>query len=327
MGDVLSQSEIDELLNALSTGDIDVSSIDANEDSKKIKLHDFRRPSKFAKDHLKTLHIIYDNYARALTNFLSGYLRTIVQIEVLSVEPLTYHEFNNSIINPVILGICELEPLNGNIIIEVAPNSAFAMIDRILGGRGVPIDKIRGFTEVELVIMERIVIELLNYQIEPWENVVKIRPKLEKIETNAQFAQIISPNEIIALVTLSAKIGESDGLINMCIPYMVVEPVIAKLSTSHWFSRSEKEKDQAERENIESRIAKTKIPVSAVLGRTSVTVNEVVELNVGDVIILDSKTESEIDVLVGDKLKFKAKPGVKNNQAAFKVEKVLREEA
>lgn len=326
MGDILSQNEIDELLKALNTGEIDVHQMQNTTQEKKIKSHDFRRPSKFAKDHLKTLHIINENYSRLVTNFLSGYLRTLVQVEVISVEPLQYLEFTNSISNPVVLGVIDFTPLTGQIILEMAPNIAYALIDRILGGKGNSIEKIRGFTEIELAIIERIIIQILNLMREPWENVISIRPRLEKIETNAQFAQIISPNEIVALVTLSARVGEVEGMINICIPHMVVEPIISKLSTRLWFSSVEKESTKETKDSIESKIENTIIPIKAILGKTTISVNDFVEIQPGDVIPLETLVNGDLEILVGDLLKFYATPGVKKNKVAVKISEVIRRE-
>lgn len=326
MGDILSQNEIDELLKALNTGEIDVQNISTTPEEKKVRNHDFRRPSKFAKDHIKTLNIIHDNYARLLTNFLSGYLRTLVQVEVISVEAIAYYEFNNSISNPAVLAIVDFSPLSGSIIYEMAPPIAYALIDRILGGKGSPMDKIREFTEVELAIVERIIIQVLNLMREPWENVIAIRPRLEKIETNAQFAQIISANEMVALITLSVKVGDVEGMINICIPHMVVEPIVSKLSTKFWFSNSEKEKVNENKDTIGHKIENTKVPVRAVLGRATILVNDFLELQPGDVIPLDSSVSGNLEILVGDLLKFYGTPGVKKNRVAIKVVEVVKGE-
>ncbi len=326
MGDILSQNEIDDLLKALNTGEIDVHQMSSTTDERKIKVHDFRRPSKFAKDHMKTLNIIHDNYARLMTNFLSAYLRTLVQVEVISVEAIAYYEFNNSISNPAVLGVVDFSPLSGSIIFEMAPSIAFTLIDRILGGKGLPMDRVREFTEVELAIIERIFIQILNLMREPWENVIAVRPRLEKIETNAQFAQIISANEIVALITLGARIGEVEGMINICIPHMVVEPIVSKLSTKFWFSSVEKEASQEIKDTIGLKIESTKVPVKAILGRTSILVSDFLELTSGDVIPLDSTVNGDLEILVGDLLKFYASPGVRKNKVAVKVSEIVRME-
>ncbi|MCX8130315.1 MAG: flagellar motor switch protein FliM [Clostridia bacterium] len=326
MGDILSQNEIDELLKALNTGEIDVQQMQTTTQEKKVRSHDFRRPSKFAKDHIKTLQIINDTYARLITNFLSGYLRTLVQVEVANVEAVSYYEFNNSISNPVVLAVVDFTPLTGSIIFEISPAIAYALVDRILGGKGTMIDKVRGFTEIELAIIERIVIQILNLMREPWENVIAIRPRLEKIETNAQFAQIISPNEMVALVTFNARVGEVEGMINICIPHMVVEPIVPKLSTRFWFSTIEKEVTRETKDTIEIKIENTKVPVRAILGKTIINVNDFIELQPGDVMPLDTSVNGELEIMVGDLLKFYAKPGVKKNKVSVKITEVVRRE-
>ncbi|MCX7922383.1 MAG: flagellar motor switch protein FliM [Clostridia bacterium] len=326
MGDILSQSEIDELLKALNTGEIDVQQIQTNTQEKKVKNYNFRKPNKFAKDHLKTLQFINESYARLLQTFLSGYLRTLVQVDVITVDPLQYSEFSNSLSNPAILSVVDFTPLSGSIIVEISPSIAYALIDRILGGKGSAIEKIRGFSEIELAIVERIIIQILNLMREPWENVIAIRPRLEKIETNAQFAQIISPNEMVALVTLSVKVGEVEGMVNICIPHMVVEPIMPKLSTKLWFTTVEKETTRETKDVIESKIQSTIVPVRAVLGQTTVSVNDFLDLQCGDVIPLDTNVNGSVEILVGDLLKFYAKPGVRKNKVAVKITDVVRRE-
>lgn len=326
MGDILSQNEIDELLKALNTGEIDVQQMQSTTQEKKIKTHDFRRPSKFAKDHLKTLHIINENYARIVTNFLSGYLRTLVQVDVVSVEPLAYYEFSNSISNPVVLAIIDFAPLTGSIIYEVDPKVAYSLVDRILGGKGLMIDKVRGFTEIELVIIERIIMQMLNLMREPWENVISLRPRLEKIETNAQFAQIISPNEMVALITLSCRIGDVEGMLNICIPHMVVEPIVSKLSTKFWFSTIEKEITQDTKETLEKKIENTYVPIRAILGETTIYVDEFISLMPGDVIPLDTNVNGDIKVMVGDIDKFVGRVGMKKNKVAMKITGIISRE-
>ncbi len=326
MGDILSQNEIDDLLKALSTGELDAKEMQTTTQEKKVKNHDFKRASKFAKDHIKTLNIIYDNYARLVTNFLTGYLRTLVQVDVVSVEALPYSDFSNSVSNPVIIAIIDFAPLSGSIIFEIEPNISFALVDRILGGRGSSMERVRDFTEIELAIIERIIIQILNLMREPWENVISIRPRLDKIETNAQFAQIVAQNETVALITLSARVGDVDGMINICIPHMVVEPIASKLSTKFWFSNIEKEATPEMKETIENRVRNTAVPVKAVLGKTTITVNDFIELQPGDVLPLDTGVNDDMEVHVGDHLKFFAVPGVKKNKVAMKISKVLKKE-
>lgn len=326
MGEILSQSEIDELLRSLTTGDIKIEELQQPQKEKKIRTYDFKRPSKFAKDHLRTLQIMHENYARIVTTFLSGYLRTVVQMDVISVEQLTYYEFSNSLSNPVVLGIVSFAPLKGSIIYEMSPEIAFATIDRILGGFGKGIEKIRTFTEIELVLLEKLLVQIINYLRDSWENVIILRPKLEKIETNPQFTQIVSPNETVALITLSMKIGEIEGLVNICIPHMVIEPIMPKLSTKFWFSTTAKETSEETKEYIHKKIQKTKIPVRVILGKSRITVREFLELQIGDVIKLDTKKNQELEIKIGEKLKFYGYPGKKEGRVAVKITRLEEEE-
>jgi len=326
LGDILSQNEIDRLLQQLSAGELDVREFNKETNEKKIRNHDFRRPSKFAKDHLRTIQIINENYARLLTNFLSGYLRTLVQVDVQTVQALQYSEFTNSIANPAVLGIINFAPLPGSIIMEINPSIAYSLIDRILGGRGYTIEKVRGFTEIELAILQRLISQMLTIMRDPWENVTEIRPVLDRIETNAQFAQLMSPNEMVVLVTFTAKIGEVESLLNICIPHMTVEPVMSKLSTKLWFSLIEHGATEESRRAIEAKVEESKIPVAAILGRTTISVHDFLMLQPGDVLSLNTSVNGKIEVMVGDMVKFLGKPGARNKKAAVKITDIIREE-
>jgi len=217
MSEVLSQNEIDNLLKALNSGELDVDEI-RNSSQKQIKNYDFARPSKFSKEHLRTLEIIFEHFGRLLATNLPAYLRKSVNVEVVNSEVVIYSEFSNALSNPVLLGVAEISPLKGSILMEMASNLGFAIVDRLLGGYGTSLEKTRDFSEIELTILERIFTICVSLLREPWQNVVKISPRLERIETNSQFAQIISPSETIAIITINLKIGTVEGLINLCLP-------------------------------------------------------------------------------------------------------------
>lgn len=325
MGDTLSQAEIDSLLNALSTGELNPDELNETPE-KSIKNYDFARPSKFSKDHLRTLEIIFENYGRLLSTNMPAYLRKNVQVEVMNAEANTYSEFSNALSNPVLLGVVNFAPLDGNIIIELAANIGFAIVDRMLGGFGNPLEKNREFTEIELVILERIMEICTNLLVEPWESVVAIEPRLERIETNSQFAQFISPSEMTAIVTMNLKIGDIEGLMNICIPYSCVEPVIDKLNTKYWYSAMKDDMSGKYQDAIQDIIDYAKIPVRAMLGRSSISVNDFANLQLGDIIKLDTKVDDELEVYVGNIKKFNALPGAASNSYAVRVTSILREE-
>ncbi len=326
MSDVLSQQEIDELLKAVNTGEVDVEMIQSSTSERKIIDYDFKRPNKFANEHLRTLDNIYEDYSRHITNFLTAYLRTLVNIEVVSVEETTYYEFSNSIVNPSVLSIVDFSPLSGFIVFEINPNISFVLIDRILGGKGYSMDRVRNLTEIELSIIEKLMSQMLNLMKEPWGNVLELRPKLDRIETNSQFIQFISPNEMIALITLNVKIGDVEGFMNICIPHLVVEPIISKLSTRYRFALTEKKDTTFSKESLEKNIEKTMIPIKVVLGSTNIVVLEFLQLQKGDVIQLDTEANSDLKVMVGNIHKFNAKPGVRKNRNAVMITNILRRE-
>lgn len=325
MGDVLSQNEIDALLNALSSGELDVDEIKENS-QKQVKDYDFARPSKFSKEHLRTLEIIFEHYGRLLSTNLPVYLRKNVHIEVMNSEAVTYQEFSNALSNPVLLGIINFAPLQGSIIIEMATNLGYAIVDRMLGGKGEALDKMREYSEIELLILERIFIVCVNLLREPWQNVVEISPRLERIETNSQYAQIISPSEMIAIITINVKIGDVEGLMNICLPYITVEDVIDKLNTKYWYANMQQYDEIDYSDAIELLIRKAQIPIKAVLGTSTISVSDFSMLQVGDIIRLDRNAEDELDVYVGNIKKFTALPGASGDNYAVRITEVIREE-
>ena len=325
MGEVLSQNEIDSLLQALSSGDLDVDDIREPE-KREAKNYDFARPAKFSKDHLRTLEIIFEHYGRLLSTNLPVYLRKTVQVEVINSEAVTFSEFTNALSNPVLLGIVHLEPLKGNFIMELAPKLGYAMVDRMLGGAGQPLEKNRDFSEIELLIIERIFAICVNLLIEPWANVVKLHPKLERIETNPQFAQIISPSEMIAIITMNIRVGDVEGLINICLPYISLEDVMDKLNTKYWYANMQAMDERSFQDAIESMIEKAPMPVKAVLGQSIISVNDFVNIQIGDIIRLDRKVEDELEIFVGNIKKFTALPGTSGENYAVRVTSVIREE-
>ncbi len=325
MADILSQNEIDSLLQQLSSGEVDANDIKESAE-KQIKKYDFARPSKFSKEHLRTLEIIFEHYGRLLSTNLPVYLRKNIQVEIMNSEAVTYSEFSNALSNPVLLGVVEFAPLRGDILMEVASSLGYAMVDRLLGGLGNPLEKMRDFTEIELLIIERIMNICVNLLREPWENVTAIEPRLQRIETNSQFAQIISPGEMIAIVTLNIKIGDVEGLMNICLPYITLEPVMDKLNTKFWYANMQERDDESYAENIETLIRKAPIPIRAVLGNSLIAIQDFALLQPGDIIRLDRKVDEELDIYVGNIRKFTALPGEQNDDYAVRITSVVREE-
>ncbi|MED0733217.1 flagellar motor switch protein FliM [Aneurinibacillus aneurinilyticus] len=326
MTEVLSQAKIDALLDAISSGEMNAEELKKEEMERKVKSYDFKRALRFSKDQIRTLTRIHENYARLLTTYFSAQLRTFVQISVASVDQLPYEEFIRSIPKMTILNIFEAEPLEGRMVMEINPNIAYAMLERLLGGQGVAPNKIGSLTEIETTIMERIFSRALYNFAEAWKTVIEIEPELDLLEVNPQFMQIVSPNETVAVISFSTKIGETTGMINLCLPHVVLEPLMVKLSAHYWLSTQKKVRNEREMQIIEERVRTAKLPLIAELGTSVISVGEFLHLAVGDVIQLDQRSEDMVKVRVGQKTKYLARPGTSRGRAAISIEHVLEEE-
>ncbi len=325
MVDVLSQNEIDALLAALSSGEMDAEELKKEESTKKVRSYDFKRAVRFSKDHIRSLTRVHENFARYLTTYFSAQLRTYVQINVVSVDQLPYDEFIRSVPKMTILNIFEADPLEGRMVLEIHPNVAFAMLDRLLGGVGNVPTKVSSLTEIENSVMERIFGRTFESFQEAWKSVADITPKLVTLETNPQFLQLVSPNETIALISMSTKIGETTGMINLCIPHVVLEPIMPRLSVHHWFVSQKKTRAPEEIEALENRVHRAKLPIVAELGRSSITVSELMNLSIGDVISLNKSTEEGLDIRVGERLKYNASPGAVKGKLAIQITDIVEE--
>jgi flagellar motor switch protein FliM len=318
-GEVLSQSEIDALLSALSTGEMSADELKKEESEKKVKSYDFKRALRFSKDQIRSLTRIHENFARLLTTFFSAQLRTYVQITVASADQIPYEEFIRSIPKMTILNVFEVPPLDGRILMEVNPNIAYAMMDRVLGGRGASINKVENLTEIETKIMSNLFERGFENLQEAWSTIADIDPVLTEFEVNPQFLQMVSPNETVVVISLNTQIGETTGMINICIPHVVLEPIIPKLSVHYWMQTSKKERLPQEIEMLEKRVKKAVVPVIAEIGSTEISIQDFLMLDVGDVIDLNKRIESPFVVKIGDVPKFLAQPGKIGRKLAVQI--------
>lgn len=324
--DVLSQSEIDKLLAAFATGDANAEELQKEEQQKKVKTYDFKRPDKFSKDQIRTLNMLHENFARMFNTYLSTYLRALVSIEVASVEQLTYQEFVQSIGNPSVIGILAVPPLKGNIIMEFDTGICFSIIDRIFGGQGENTVKSRVLTEIEEAVIRRIFDKAMGNFKDAWSNVVQFNPKMEAMESNPQFAQIVPPSDMVVIITLQTKIGSVEGLINVCIPYLVLEPIMSKLTTTFWVSASVTKEDNPEHMAIiRKKITKTKVPVIIQMGAFDITLQEFLSLSYGDVLQMDTKVDDELKCIIGNTHKFYCRPGTSGKKKAVQITRLISE--
>jgi flagellar motor switch protein FliM len=327
MTEILSQDEIDALLTAISTGEVDTTDYTATKEQRKVKIYDFRRPDKFSKDQIRTLQMMHETFARLTTTALSAQLRALVSVHVASVDQLTYEEFIRSIPNPTTLAVINMDPLKGSAVLEIDPSITFTIIDKLFGGMGESSAKIsRELTDIELSVMEGIIVRILGNLREAWSNVIDLRPRLGNIETNPQFAQIVPPNDMVVLITLETKVGEVEGMTNLCIPYITIEPVISKLSAQYWYSSIRKGVTDENMSIIQNRLETVELPVVAEIGEVSISVQEVLGLCVGDVIKLpDTKMSSDMTVRIGGRKKYKCRPGLIGNRIAIQVGEEIEE--
>lgn len=329
MNEVLSQDEIDQLLQAISTGESEADEFKPVTDTRRIKIYDFRRPDKFSKEQIRTVSNMHETFARLTTTSLSAQLRTLVHVHVASVDQLTYEEFIRSIPTPTTLAVINMDPLKGNAVLEIAPGITFIIIDRLFGGSGDTGGKVnRDLTDIEQSVMEGIIVRILANMREAWTQVIDLRPRLQQIETNPQFAQIVPPSEMVILVTLEIKIGEEAGMMNICIPYITIEPIVSKLSSSFWFSSVRRSSTTQYLGTLKEKLADVEMELVADIGSINVPIRDVLSLRTGDVIRLNTiKVGEPLTLSVGSKKKFYCQPGVVGKKVAVQIiEKIDEQE-
>lgn len=328
MTELLSQDEIDSLLNVITSGgtveqggtaEAAPSKGGAPHKQKKVKLYDFKRPDKFSKDQIRTLQMIHEAFARLTTTSLSAQLRTMVHVHVASVDQLTYEEFMKSIPNPTTIAVSSMAPLEGSCVLEIDPSIAFTIIDRLFGGKGWSANLTREMTDIELSVIERIVTRMLANLAVAWENVIAIQPKLEKLECNPQFVQVVPPNDMVVLITLETKVGEVEGMTNLCIPYIVLEPIITKLSAQFWYSSIRRHTSPEGQKRLKSRMTDLEVPLVVEVGTTHITFKELLHLTRGDVIKLEQKRANPLQVQINNQYKFLGYPGSSGSKKAVRI--------
>lgn len=320
MADVLSQSEIDALLSALSSGELQPDEIPKEDDKQKVKLYDFRSPQKFSKDHMRTLELIHDNYARIISNYLTAQVRLNVKVKIESLEQITYEEFIHSVPNPTIITIFKMPPLSGSILFETNPQFVYQVIDILLGGSGNGKYKAREFTDIDKNIILKINQGLISNLKLAWGDIIDVGdPEIENLETNPALNQTLAPHEPVALITFSVEMGESHTFINMCIPYLSIEKILEKLVVQYWYQENDDGVVVESRHKMRERLNIVQLPMMAKLGTANITVDDFLKLSIGDVITLDSKSSEPVALYLNEKAHFTAKPGVMGKNMGIQI--------
>jgi len=327
LSSILSQNEIDELLSALAAGVDAPPEAPEEQELGQVREYNFRTANKFPKEQIRTLQFIFEGFAVHLSSYFAGMLRVMSEVEVVSIEEQTFSEFNNSIPSPVVLGIVNMPPLQGNALLEISPAIAYEIISRVFGGSGEFFDTGKPFTEIELSILVRVVRQILELMEESWERVAKVTATLDRIETSAQFAQIVAVNEPIAIITMNVKIGDTSDVINLCIPHVAVQPVAKQLSMRMFYSEvSAQENQPVKVDKLTPGLANTQLTLHAVFDNTIGTVQDIVNLQVGDVIRVDHHINKPITVMIEHMPKFKGCIGMHRSKYAVRISDILKEE-
>lgn len=307
--EVLSQNEIDALLSAINTGEMDADELQQEEKKQRIRDYDFKRALRFSNDQIRGITRVHENYARLLTTFFSAQLRAYVNISVASVDQIPYEEFIRSIPRMTILNVYSVEPLEGRIVMEVNPNIAYSLLDRLLGGGGSSVHQVDSLTEIETLLMSQLFEKALINLKKAWSSIVDFDPILEDFEVNPQFLQMVSPNETVVVVSLNTEIGETSGMINICIPHIVLEPIIPKLSVHYWMQTMKKARDPESYKEIAKGLEEAEVETKAILGETTIDIQQFLNLNNEDIIGLDQPIDQPLILAVNDEAKFYVQPG------------------
>ncbi|QCJ42366.1 flagellar motor switch protein FliM [Bacillus sp. S3] len=320
MADVLSQQEIDALLSALNSGEIQAS--DVKEEKRKVKVYDFKHAMRYSKEQLRSITRIHENFTRLLASDLSTQLRTFVQIEIDLVEQVNYHEFIASIPSRTILNVFEVKPMDGKMVMEINPQVAYAVLERMLGGQGDPAEREGALTEIESVLIQKVFAKSFDMYHEVWKGVETIQVKWEGIESNPQFLQIASPNETVIVIAFRTIIGETTGRMTLCLPHLIVEPMLPNLTTHQWLSTMSKS-NVPQQDKIKQNLDIVPISIIAELGRAKLPVSDLLNLQIGDVIGIDvGKLQVKIDQLT----RFIGNPGLLNGHYAVQIDQVIDSE-
>ncbi len=334
--EILSAGELDALLSGIegsvSKKDSEVKETEETEQKLasypvqkkgKIKQYDFRRPDKFSKDQIRTIEMMHEAFARHFGADLSAYIRTIVEVSVTSVRQMTFSEYVEKIPTPTSIAVFSLEPLKGMAVFEINPSIIFPIIDRVLGGKGTAISKPRELTDLEQSIVSKIIEKAFVNLKDAWHRIVEFEPEIKARETNPQFIQIVAPNEMCLNLNFEIKIKEHVGAMSMSIPYMVIEPVLFKLSAKQWFTLTKEELSVEAREILDEKVKNTWIPISVNIGSAKVKIKDIINLKPGDIIKLETNKKDDVLVLAENKPLFYAKIGVKGKKKAVKIVKII----
>lgn len=319
MAEILSQEEIDALLSAVSYGDGVEVEAESSKVERLINTYDFRHPARVSKDQLRTLQNLHDNFARLLSATFSTLQRSVIEINLVSVDQITYSEFIMSLSSPSCTYTFRMEPLEGVAVIDFSQSVVLSFVDRLFGGRGTSIVTEREITWIEKSVMNNIINRCLRDLERTWERIIPLECNVEMLETNPEFIQVVPASETVVLISFELKSENVNGLINLCYPYISIEPIALRLGGQNLVS-SAKEVPREELLKNRKRIELFDCDVKAQLGSTKLLLRDLVDLKIGDVVPLNTRVNDDIEIFVKDEIKFYGKPG---NIGKYKGVKIL----
>ncbi|MDF1883808.1 flagellar motor switch protein FliM [Sulfurimonas sp. SAG-AH-194-C21] len=324
MADILSQEEIDALLDVVDDEGDDV--LETGEESllpqRQVTLYDFKRPNRVSKEQLRAFRGVHDKMARSLASQISAIMRSIVEIQLHSVDQMTYGEFLMSLPNPTSFNVFSVKPLEGSGVIEINPSIAFPMLDRLLGGKGEPFDASREFSDIELSLFETILRVMMSTLKEAWGPVMDIYPTIESKESSPNVVQIVAQNEIVVMVVMEIIIGHSSGMMNICYPVIALEPVLPKLA-SRDLMLNETSSKKSRNTELQVLLGGAKVDIEANLGNADLTLADILEISVGDVLRLSSAADDIVTLSVDGKERFRGEIGLRRFRKSIAITEVI----
>jgi flagellar motor switch protein FliM len=322
---VLSQDEVDALLSAVDRGELGAAAqAKPAVQDRQVYRYNFRRPNRISKDQLRILQSMHESMARLYTSSLTTMVRGLCEVELRTVEQISYGEFIMSISSPTCIAIFNMEPLKGVGALEISANVLFVLIDRLLGGSGLIPVKPREFTEVEQVLIERLYMRAMLDLRQGWQNAGNFGFRIAQLETSAHFLQLTSPNEVVIVVTFRVAVGETEGRMAIAFPHLLLEPIMSKLNTRRWFGNLQRATTADEQRGLQDTLVKIRLRVCGVLAQTTLTVQELLKLQAGDVLALGTPPDQPAAVVEVEGVpRFTARPGISRGLKALQVLTVL----
>jgi flagellar motor switch protein FliM len=328
--EVLSQSQIDDLLNSLTSGAADIDAVEEEAASKKVKEYDFRTPKRFTKEQLKIVSSVYENYSRLLSSYLTSLLRLYVEVECVHIEEQRYSEFNNALPDSVMTGVGEIRftgasSENNTLIMDINRSIVFGIIERLLGGTGDGLNVDREFTEIELSLMENVFKGIFPQMSDSWFNYFELDVLFRRMETNSRLMQAISADDTVVIIMLDITLKDLEGSISICIPAVLLEDILKKIDSQYVrnLKRINSAGDKERRDLVMKYLQESGLELRCVIGSVEVSLSDVYYLSVGDVIQLSKPVGSLVDLDVGSSPWFRGNIGVQRNKKAIQITEVL----